>query len=175
MIFESLYIKSFGKLIDRSIDFDSGVNILSVCSRFVSIENLALHSHAVHKTNGGVVYASETVYVGDGVRLVMHTGWDKEINHKSTLLYFCGTDNRIFLDHTGQTVWCVTADGQRHLMYRENLTERLVNQYVRVFQDFHQALLHRAETVHRKQVMTVHALLLCVGKDGIGSSVLPSC
>ena len=28
MIFESLYIKSFGKLIDRSIDFDSGVNIL---------------------------------------------------------------------------------------------------------------------------------------------------
>lgn len=141
---------------------DSGVNILSVCSRLVPLEGFRLCSHDAKKVPDGVVYASETVFAHRDVRLVLHTGWDKGMNHKSTLLCFHGTDHMILLDHTGQAVWQITPKGEKQLLFLENRTSRMVNQYVRVFRVFAEVVASGSQGEYQRQAMQVHRLLLCV-------------
>ena len=138
---------------------DSGVNILSVCSRLVPMDAMQLQSHTICRTADGVVYASETVFSDARVQLLMCTGWDKGLNQKRTCLRFAGTDTALLLDHSGQAVWSITPDGQRQLLYKEDDTERLVNHYTQVFKVFDKALKTRYGQTHRNQVMNVHRLL----------------
>lgn len=138
---------------------DSGVNILSVCSRLVSLEALSLRSHRTQKTPDGVVYASETVF-GDGqTELALHTGWDWGVNHKSTLLQFHGTDREILLDHTGQAVWQLLPNGEKQLLFLEDRIPRMVNQYARVFRIFAEVVALDARAAYQRQAMLVHERL----------------
>ena len=148
---------------------DSGVNILSVCSRLVSIKDMKLQAHKAQKTVDGVVYASDTVFRDEKTELVAHTGWDKGQNHKSTLLRFSGTQDAILLDHTGQSVWRIPAEGEKQLIFCEDTLQRMVNQYIIVFKEFARMMKQKSDPVHREQVMKVHELLLSVGEEGIGS------
>lgn len=139
---------------------DSGVNILSVCSRLIPPETLALQSHEVKTAPDGVVYASETVLRSDKTTLTMYTGWDKGQNHKSTQLRFYTSENTLVLDHTDQSVRLITPDGGEAVLYRQTRGERMVNQYVRVFEEFFRAVRTRATEAYEKQAMAVHRLLL---------------
>lgn len=139
---------------------DSGVNILSVSSRLTPLEALTLRSHEALRTAEGVVYASKTLCAGNGVELVMETGWNLGLNQKRTRLAFHGTDDALLLDHTGQSVWRLLPDGQRQLLFRQEDGERMVNQYIRVFRVFAEALGSPSEQAHRKQVLEIHELLL---------------
>lgn len=138
---------------------DSGVNILSVCSRLVFLENMRLETHDLRKTAGGTVYASETELTNGQVQIRMYTGWDRGISQKRTLLRFRGTEDRILLDHTGQSVWRLRADGQQTLLFQAASGERMVNQYIQVFRDFDAAVRQPSLPIRRKQVMDVHRLL----------------
>ena len=147
---------------------DSGVNILSVCSRLVPMEGMTLRQHTTRKTGDGVVYGSETVLEDGCVRIRLHTGWDKDLNHKSTLLGFADTEEAILLDHTGQSVWKLGANNEKQLLYQENVLQRMVNQYIIVFRAFAKALESKGDPLHCQQVVRIHELLLSVGEDGIG-------
>jgi len=137
---------------------DSGVNILSVCSRLLPLSQLSLRSHT-QKVRDGVVYSSETLYEGGGKQLLMHTGWDRGINHKSTLLHFAGTQDRLLLDHSDQAVWLLPADGSQVLLFRETDLPRMVNQYIGVFRRFSQ-LLNTDDPAPRRQTLIVHDKLV---------------
>lgn len=139
---------------------DSGVNILSVCSRLIPLESLALQRHAVKTAPDGVTYASETVLCSEKTTVTMYTGWDKGQNHKSTELRFYTAENILLLDHTDQSVRMVAPDGKEELLYRETCGERMVNQYVRVFEVFYHVLQTRLVEEHKNQALTVHKLLL---------------
>lgn len=149
---------------------DSGVNILSVCSRLVPIEKLQLHSHAVKQASDGTVFASETVYSGHHLQVVMRTGWDKGLNQKRTLMYFEGTDVAVLLDHTDQSAWTVMPDGAKSLLFRQDDGERLSNQYITVFQIFSRSLTAKAPAQHCSQVLNIHKLLLCIGEKEVPAS-----
>lgn len=138
---------------------DSGVNILSVCHRLMPATELVLRSHNDKQTADGVVYRSETVYGNQQTTLVMRTGWDLGLNRKRTLLHFHGTDQQILLDHTGQAVWQIVA-GEKNLLFREETGSRMVNQYIRVFSTFADALRMGSDAAHRQRVMQIHQLLL---------------
>jgi len=148
---------------------DSGVNIFSVCSRLMPIEEMAVVSHSAKKTRDGVVYASETVVAGGKIRITARTGWDRGQNHKSTLLGFARTEDALLLDHTAQAVWLLKKDGEKQLLYQENGLQRMVNQYIMVFKMFAQALEQKKPIPHRNQVAAIHKLLLSVGAEGIGT------
>lgn len=141
---------------------DSGVNILSVCNRLLPAGDMTLQSHKAQKTEEGVVYASETVYAGKQVRLIMRTGWDLGINQKRTKLRFAGTDTVLLLDHTDQAVWQIAPNGEKKLLFRQTHGKRMVNQYIRVFQVYAGALKDRQTAHHRQSVLDIHAQLLCV-------------
>lgn len=135
---------------------DSGVNILSVCNRLVSLDNFTTQFHTVKQDINNVVYSSQTTYSNDIQTIVMHTGWDKGLNQKRTLLTFKNTDHTLLLDHTAQKV-ILSSDGKESILFEEDNTERLVNHYIGVFNNF----MHLNNfAIHEINVKKIHELLL---------------
>lgn len=147
---------------------DSGVNSLSVCSRLVPLERMALESHSTRQTEEGIVYASRTEFSDGCVRITLHTGWDGPVSKKYTRLGFEGTDTVLLLEHTDQSVWLLDPAGQRQLLYRHSQTERLVNQYIGVFREFAAVTEKPGTQTHRRQADQVHRLLLCAREAAPG-------
>lgn len=135
---------------------DSGVNILSVCNRFTSLENFITETHETRRDENNVVYSSDTTYVDGNKRIIMHTGWNKGLNQKRTLLSFQDTNSHILLDHSNQCVKLLI-DGKEEILYQETERERLVNHYINVFKNF---LKIEDLKSHENNVMKIHSLLL---------------
>lgn len=135
---------------------DSGVNILSVCDRFTTLETFVTVKHETSCDANAVVYSSNTIYTNHSQKIIMHTGWDKLLNQKRTLLSFNDTYDKILLDHSNQCVKLFSNDSER-LLYQETRHERLVNHYINVFKNY---LVLNDLSIHEKSVMKTHELLL---------------
>ena len=141
---------------------DSGVNALSVCARLTTLTGLRVSTHTVKQTADGVVYASETSFRSETAAITVSTGWDRGLNHKSTTLCFAGTDTALLLDHTAQAVYLAPPEGPRQLLYREDASPRMVNQYVGVFRSFAEGIGSGPSPAHRSDASAIHRALLSV-------------
>ncbi|MBE7001173.1 MAG: Gfo/Idh/MocA family oxidoreductase [Ruminococcaceae bacterium] len=137
---------------------DSGVNILSVCSRLTELSGLHLLQHNAQQQEN-IVCRSESLYEGNNRQLIMRTGWDRGINHKSTLLHFHGIEDRLLLDHSDQAVRLLHPDGTEQLLFRETEKPRMVNQYILAFRQF-ALLINQPSCDTQQQAMDIHRLLL---------------
>ena len=135
---------------------DSGVNILSVCNRLISLKGFVTVKHFISTDKNGVTYSSDTIYADNKIQIIMHTGWNKQLNQKQTILSFIDTEDQILLDHSNQCVKLL-CEGEEKILYHETKGERLTNQYINVFQDF---LKMKNLCIHETSVMRVHELLL---------------
>lgn len=140
---------------------DSGVNILSVCDRLVNLSDFQLTKREEEKdtpTEKGVsplTYASRSEYTDGTCTIIMHTGWNRGLNQKTTLLSFTQSHCQILLDHSNQCA--VLLDGtHREILFSDNSSKRLVRHYTGVFEDFHNAYIRNISNspnsmeIHRK-------------------------
>ena len=140
---------------------DSGVNALSVCARLTGLSGFRLRdkTEAAEDNAFGVVYEARHTFVSGEQKITLMTGWNRGINHKSTVLRFHGTDTELLLDHSGQQA-VLRGGGQERVIFRDSERERLITQYCGVFRDF--ADSRRAGTDNRETAKSVHKLLLSV-------------
>lgn len=138
---------------------DSGVNALSVCARLTDLRGFSLRDKAETAENNafGVVYEARHIFVSGDRKITLMTGWNRGINHKSTLLRFQDTDTELLLDHSGQQV--VLRDKNREsVIFRHAGQERLVAHYGGVFRDFADSC--RTGRDNRETAKSIHKLLL---------------
>jgi len=135
---------------------DSGINILSVWNRIVPLTNFQVTQHKVKKDASDIVYSSNTTYMDAKRELIMRTNWDLHLNQKRTVLSFKDTPDKLLLDHSNQKVSIISGT-EEHILYQETTNERLVNQYIGVFNDF---LNTTNIENHKKNVLKTHELLL---------------
>ncbi|MGN0650488.1 MAG: Gfo/Idh/MocA family protein [Oscillospiraceae bacterium] len=138
---------------------DSGVNALSVCARLADLKKFRLQQKHELSENipDGVVYEACHTFASAEQKIVIKTGWNLGINHKSTLLRFSHSDTEILLDHSQQQVVCLRGDSQR-VLFRYTENERLPAQYCGVFREFAQAYYSGKD--NRETAKLVHELLL---------------
>lgn len=144
---------------------DSGVNALSVCARLTDLRGFGLRdkSETAEDNAFGVVYEARHTFVSGDRTITLMTGWNRGINHKSTLLRFRDTDTEILLDHSNQQV--VLRDKNREsVIFRHTGQERLVAHYVGVFRDFADAFQGGRDD--RETAKSVHKLLLSAPGSG---------
>ena len=143
---------------------DSGVNALSVCARLTDLRGFTLRDKAETAEDNafGVVYEARHTFASGDRTITLMTGWNRGINHKSTLLRFRDTDAEVLLDHSNQQV--VLRDKDREsVIFRHAGQERLVAHYCGVFRDFADALQSGRD--NRETAISVHKLLLSAGRS----------
>ncbi len=143
---------------------DSGVNALSVCDKLVDLQNYSRIIHNDSTDKNGVVYESESIYKSKDKLLPeieIVTSWNKNLNQKTTELYFDSLDNPLVLDHSNQCVRKFgeqTNDMENSVIFKKAEKERLHAHYFGVFEDFIEACLLRKDNSDVSQ--KIHRLLL---------------
>lgn len=138
---------------------DSGVNALSVCARLTDLRGFSLRDKTeIAEDNAfGVVYEACHTFASGTQIITLMTGWDRGINHKSTVLRFHDTDLELLLNHSDQQV--VLRRGNREsVLFRDTDQERLTAQYCGVFREFADSC--QAGKDNRETAKSIHRLLL---------------
>lgn len=140
---------------------DSGVNALSVCARLTGLRGFRLRdkTETAEDNAFGVVYEARHTFVSGDRTITLMTGWNRGINHKSTLLRFHDTDVELLLDHSNQQV-ILRQGGQESVIFRDSEEERLIVQYCGVLRDFADSC--QAGRDNRETAKSIHKLLLSV-------------
>ena len=112
---------------------DSGVNALSLLTRFVDLNTLVPESlsFAMDETSGQPYRAACSMHSGKTM-IEMDMRWDVDENHKFTVIEADG--HEYVIDHTAQAVIC---DGV--LVYRDNVMPRLPRHYFNFFVNYPQS------------------------------------
>lgn len=143
---------------------DSGINALSVCSKLVDLQGYHRTSHDTSTDKSGVVYDSKSIYKPKDNALPeieVVTSWNKNLNHKSTELYFNYSDNPLILDHSNQCVRVFdrhTDNTSNRVIFKKAEKERLHAHYFGVFGDYNKACVLNKDNSEVSQ--NVHLLLL---------------
>ena len=120
---------------------DSGINALSVISRFIDPNALEIIDSRMtrvagpkcREVQGSVDFAFNNV--GLCREGSIDTNWTLGRNKKTTLIRVAGDDSRYLLDHSAQQVIRQDDGGGRVLFSCDNGLPRLTNHYVGVFDD----------------------------------------
>lgn len=149
-----------GKLIeDRKILggslIDSGVNALSVCNRLANLSNVA-RTHQETKEMQATIISSLSRYQDASLEIEIHTGWNKGLNQKKTILTY-SNNTSILMEHTLQTVELIR-DGKVTVLFPKATSDRLTTQYKNVFEDFYQVYCSGCE--NKIDSLNIHKLLL---------------
>jgi predicted dehydrogenase len=143
---------------------DSGVNALSVLATFTDLSAIEV-SNSVRTTLPP--YESDARTIATMIkpastrqfprRIVIETNWLLGSNHKSTILTFETSGSYIHLDHTRQTVSIFKCGRRDQIEDCSRGRDRLVNQYVGVFEDFANRLDGFID--NRERSLQIHRLL----------------
>ena len=138
---------------------DSGVNALSVCARLVPLCGFELENkNEVYDDEAApLAYHADHRFSDGNCTITIHTGWDLGLNQKTTLLQFEGTEERILLDHSSQSVVRI-GEGKRETVFTYSETERLLTHYLGVFRNFETA--YKEKETNRAMTGEIHRLLL---------------
>jgi D-galactose 1-dehydrogenase len=120
---------------------DSGINALSVVSRFVDPNALEISDSRMtrvagpecREVQGSVDFTFKNL--GLDCEGSIDTNWTLGRNKKTTLIRVSGEDSRYLLDHSAQQVIRKGDGGDRLLFSCDNGLPRLTNHYIGVFDD----------------------------------------
>lgn len=140
---------------------DSAVNALSVCARLMDLDTMELVSKTEEKENA-IVYVGNAIYNNGECEMIIHTAWNLGLNQKTTELSFEGSDKKVLLHHSKQSVFLCDGD-KCEVLFEEQGQERLLNHYLGVYRSFASAYEKFSNSKEQyDEVMTkdIHRLLL---------------
>lgn len=139
---------------------DSGVNELSVCAKLVDLSQVYLvekQEKRVADDDERTIYESHSVYAGDGYKIFLETGWNRDLNHKETILSFENSEGIILLNHSEQSVSWMIQETQE-LLWSVSGENRLEAQYKGVLTEF--AAVKKTQKTNQDETMKIHRVLL---------------
>lgn len=131
---------------------DSAINALSVVGRFLPPHCLDVHEGTAAATGEHGVFPQASAKIAfdhNGVtgHGIIDTNWSLGLNRKTTALHFGQTRTTIHLDHSEETVRCMTDGKLTRDVRLTNGRQRLENHYFNVFGDLAERF-DRAATRH---------------------------
>jgi len=128
---------------------DSGINALSVVSRFVDPKRISYNQSRFKMCSDPIykdrIVDAEVEYSFDtNGRILINTSWLKAINKKVTTLTSIN-NVKVVLDHTEQRVSIVN-NGSNYILVEFD-QNRLVNQYINLFDDYYTHLINGTNNI----------------------------
>jgi predicted dehydrogenase len=130
--------------------FDSGINALSVINKFINPDRIS-HKKSVYRMckdlnfENTVVDAEVEYSFNETGEIIIHTSWIQNKNKKLTIL----TNNKnmeMKLDHTNQKI-SIKTDNKINYDVKEFDKNRLMNQYINLYEDFYLHLINRSNNL----------------------------
>ena len=142
---------------------DSGVNALSVLSRFLDLNSFDMISKTITNEQKDNIAVQALVgyrfYCNDVAGLgFINTNWKTGKNYKATWLTFARSNQIIKLNHSEQSVTRFIKNGKGHPLFKyDGEHSRLVNHYIGVFRDYLSAL--NRNTFNGPESLLIHKIL----------------
>ncbi len=132
---------------------DSGVNALSVIGELINTNDIMRQEKIINESNTKGI--AKFIFSEERHTGIIKTDWTLDSNHKSTTLFF--NEIKVILNHSEQRVYLVK-DGQTKILFESNNRERLLNQYIGVFENFYHCIEDNKDNFN--YALKIHQLLL---------------